>query len=110
MGAFPGVIGLDGMLRWAWNSWPKDPKEDASYDHWAAGDTFLVYPDGEPSWRFLELRSGIVAAEKLRILKEQNLFTKEIEELEKMYKPQEAIQNKSDFKGIRNRTLQIVNQ
>ncbi len=110
MGAFPGVIGLDGMLRWAWNSWPKNPKEDASYDFWASGDTFLVYPDGEPSWRFLELRSGIIAAEKLRILKEQNLFTKEIGELEKIYKVQEAIQNKSDFKDIRGKTLQIVNQ
>ena len=27
-----------------------------------------VYPDGSPSFRLLELRNGIVAAEKLRIL------------------------------------------
>ena len=72
LGAYPGVIGLDGFLRWAWNSWPQDPYSDGSYTGlgrgWPAGDTFLVYPDGSPSFRFLELRNGIVAAEKLRIL------------------------------------------
>ena len=43
---------------------------DMSYDNWLAGDVALVYPDGSPSWRFVELRRGVVAAEKFRILSE----------------------------------------
>ena len=82
LGAYPAFAGLDGFLRWAWNSWPEDPMHDASYtgigSGWKAGDTYLVYPDGSPSLRFLELRSGIVAAEKVRILKEEGLFADEI--------------------------------
>jgi hypothetical protein len=42
-----------------------------TYSRWTAGDVALVYPDGSPSWRFLELKNGIVAAEKFRILREQ---------------------------------------
>ena len=57
-------IGLNGFLRWAYNSWPQDPDHDASFGNWPAGDTFLVYPDGSPSVRFLELRNGISAALK----------------------------------------------
>ena len=67
LGYFPAKTGLDGFLRWAWNSWPKDPCTDASYGDWKSGDTFLCYPNGEPSWRFLQLRNGIIAAEKKRI-------------------------------------------
>ena len=67
LGYLPAKKGLDGFLRWAWNSWPRDPVKDASYGDWRAGDTFLCYPNGEPSWRFLQLRNGIIAAEKERI-------------------------------------------
>ena len=68
-GAMPAFLGLDGFLRWAWNSWPQDPCADATYWNWRSGDTFLCYPGGEPSWRFLDLRNGIVASEKIWILK-----------------------------------------
>lgn len=57
-------IGLDGFLRWAYNSWPQDPDHDASFGNWPAGDTFLVYPDGSPSVRFLSLCNGIADALK----------------------------------------------
>jgi hypothetical protein len=43
-GAYPGFVGLDGFLRWAWNSWGEDAMKDATYWNWLAGDTFLVYP------------------------------------------------------------------
>ena len=69
LGVFPAKRGLDGFLRWAWNSWPRDPCSDASYGNWKAGDTFLCYPNGEPSWRFLKLRNGIIAAEKIWLTK-----------------------------------------
>ena len=110
LGAYPAMAGLDGFLRWAWNSWPKDPVKDATYWNWTAGDTFLCYPDGEPSWRFLELRNGIIAAEKVRILKEQGLFKGELAKVAALYKEGEARANKSDFVAIRKATIDLVNK
>ena len=110
LGAYPAMCGLDGFLRWAWNSWPKDPVKDASFGTWNAGDTFLCYPGGEPSWRFLELRNGIIAAEKIRILKEAKLYEKELAEIAKLYKQDEARYNKSNFVDIRRKTLDLVNK
>ena len=110
LGAYPAMIGLDGFLRWAWNSWPKDPKEAATYWAWTAGDTFLCYPDGEPSWRFMELRNGIAAAEKVRLLKEQGLFKEELAKVAALYKQDEATANKSNFVKIRQATLDVVNK
>lgn len=110
LGAYPAMIGLDGFLRWAWNSWPKDPRKDATYWAWTAGDTFLCYPDGEPSWRFMELRNGIAAAEKVRLLKEQGLFKEELAKVAALYKQDEATANKSNFVKIRQATLDVVNK
>ena len=110
LGAYPAMIGLDGFLRWAWNSWPKAPKKDATYWAWTAGDTFLCYPDGEPSWRFMELRNGIAAAEKLRPLKEPGLFKEELAKVAALYKQDEATANKSNFAKIRQATLDVVNK
>ena len=110
LGAYPAMVGLDGFLRWAWNSWPQNPKEDATYWNWRAGDTFLCYPGGEPSWRFLELRNGIIAAEKVRILKDAGLFREELAKIASLYRVDEAVQNKSDFPAIRKATLEIVNR
>ena len=109
LGAYPAMVGFDGFLRWAWNSWPQNPKKDASYSNWPAGDTFLCYPDGEPSWRFLELRNGIIAAEKIRQLRESGLFGDEIAKVAALYKASEAVANKSDFVKIRKLTLDLVN-
>ena len=67
------------MRRWAWHSGPVDPFVDASFRYtWNAGAIYIAYPGGVPSYRFLELRNGIVAAEKIRILKEKGLFKDEI--------------------------------
>ena len=110
LGAYPAMCGLDGFLRWAWNSWPQDPREDATYGWWRAGDTFLCYPNGEPSWRFLELRNGIVAAEKVRILREQGLFKDELAKVAALYRKDEAVANRSNFVRIREETLRMVNR
>lgn len=77
LGAYPYMTGFDGFLRWAANSWPEDPYKDASFNtkSWRAGDTFLVYPNGEMSSRLLDLRRGVVAAEKLRIMRETGEVT-----------------------------------
>ena len=109
-GASPAFLGLDGFLRWAWNSWPEDPAADASYWEWRAGDTFLCYPGGAPSWRFLELRNGIVAAEKARILRERGLFAEDFAQLAALYDPDKANANACNFKDIRRKTLELVNR
>ena len=111
LGASPSFLGLDGFLRWAWNSWPQNPKLDASFEDWAPGDTFLCYPDGEPSWRFLELRNGIVAAEKARILKEQGvLSTNDFAKVAALYDVKRAVENKCNFAEIRQKTQELVNR
>ena len=110
LGAFPSMCGLDGFLRWAWNSWPQDPLQDASYNRWLAGDTFLVYPDGSPSLRFLELRNGIVASEKVRILKESGLFKDELDKLALRFRVDEAVTGKSDYVKLRADTLKVINK
>ncbi len=113
LGVYPAMAGLDGFLRWAWNSWPQDPMHDASYTGigggWKAGDTFLVYPDGSPSLRFLELRNGIVAAEKIRILKEQGHFADSIAVLAKKFDRKAALSNKADFIKLKSETMELVN-
>ncbi|MBR1870475.1 MAG: DUF4091 domain-containing protein [Kiritimatiellae bacterium] len=74
---YPAAAGLDGFLRWAYNSWPEDPARDASFGNWTSGDTFLVYPNGEPSVRLLMFQNGLEAAEKCRVAGKQ----KELAEL-----------------------------
>ena len=110
IGVYPGLAGLDGFLRWAWNSWPEDPAKDGSFRGWRAGDTYLTYPGDAPSFRFLEMRNGIAAAEKLRILKTQGLFADEIDALAKRYDYKEAMANKTDFAKLKEATLKLVNR
>ncbi|MDR0940553.1 MAG: DUF4091 domain-containing protein [Mediterranea sp.] len=62
---------LDGYLRWAYNSWPARPLLDSRFRAWAAGDTYLVYPDARSSIRFERLIEGIQAHEKIRILRQE---------------------------------------
>lgn len=59
---------LDGFLRWAYNSWVKDPMHDTRFRTWPAGDTFFVYPGSKTSIRFEKLREGVQDFEKLHII------------------------------------------
>ena len=56
-------------MRWALNSWVKDPLLDTRFITWAAGDTYLLYPGGRTSARFERMIDGIQAYEKIRILR-----------------------------------------
>jgi hypothetical protein len=62
------AMGFDGLLRWAWCSWVKDPFESQDYTAWPSGDTSLVYPGPRLSLRALLLRDGIEAYEKVKIV------------------------------------------
>ena len=63
--------GTDGYLRWAYNSWTKDPERDARFRSWAAGDTYMVYPEGRTSVRFEKFVEGMQDYEKARLLLEE---------------------------------------
>ena len=110
LGFYPAACGLDGFLRWAYNSWPRDPRHDASFGNWRAGDTFLVYPDGDPSVRFLELRNGIAAAEKFRILREAGDDPAALDALAAKYDCWSARKEAADLAPIKAETLAVVNR
>lgn len=60
--------GFDGMLRWAYNSWPENPQYDSRFAKFASGDTYFIYPFARSSIRFERLIDGIEAYEKAKIL------------------------------------------
>lgn len=111
-GFLPAAKNLDGFLRWAYNSWPYDPRNDASFGPFRAGDTFLVYPDNQHSCRFLELRNGIQAAEKFRILKEtaSKELLAEMKALSNEYDFWTAKKEKTDLKPLKAKTLSLINR
>lgn len=71
LGWFAAKENLDGYLRWALNSWVNNPLQDSRFTAWAAGDTYMIYPEGRSSIRFERLIEGIQSYEKIRILKEE---------------------------------------
>ena len=69
LGWYAAATGYSGYLRWAYNSWVKNPCVDSRFRTWRAGDCYLVYPDG-PSIASQRLIEGIQDNEKIRILRE----------------------------------------
>ena len=69
LGWYAASCGYTGFLRWAYQSWVKDPLHDTRFVRWPAGDCFLVYPGARSSIRFERLREGIQDFEKIRIIK-----------------------------------------
>ena len=70
-GWWAAKLQLDGYLRWALNSWVKEPLLDTRFVTWAAGDTYILYPGGRSSMRFERMIEGIQAYEKIRILRNE---------------------------------------
>lgn len=66
---YGAAVDYDGMLRWAYNSWPENPVYDSRFGHFASGDTYMTYPVARSSVRFEKMRDGIENAEKVRILR-----------------------------------------
>ena len=69
----------DGMLRWAYNSWPENPEMDSRFGGWTSGDTYLVYPHNRSSIRFERLIDGIENAEKVRQLRREGVDMKDVD-------------------------------
>ena len=61
----------DGMLRWAYNSWNREPLVDGRWYNLTSGDNFMIYPQGISSVRMERFIEGIQDFEKVKILREQ---------------------------------------
>jgi len=71
IGWYTAAAGMDGYLRWAYNSWTKDPLKDSRFTAWPAGDTYQVYPGPLTSIRFEKMIEGIQDYEKIEILRKE---------------------------------------
>ncbi|MGM9477519.1 glycoside hydrolase domain-containing protein [Pedobacter sp. GSP4] len=86
MGWYTANKKMDGYLRWAYNSWTKNPLTDTRFTAWPAGDTYMVYPGPLTSVRFEKLIEGAQDFEKirqLRLLYTKNKNTTALAELNK---------------------------
>lgn len=86
IGWYTASKNMDGYLRWAFNSWTKDPLADSRFTAWPAGDTYQVYPGPLSSVRFEKLIEGAQDFEKIRFLRSfytKNKKTKELNDLNK---------------------------
>lgn len=80
IGALTRHMGFDGFLRWAYTCWPEDPRRDARYGAFPAGDMHFVYPSADgtplPSLRYMALRRAAEDFELLHLLEEHGLGEK----------------------------------
>ncbi len=78
LGYYTAVNGYDGILRWAFTTWPENPLRETLYSchPWRRdlppGDSFLVYPGPRLSVHWELLRDSIEEWEKLRALRAAN--------------------------------------
>ena len=109
IGFAPAALGLDGFLRWAYNSWPLDPNMDMSYGSWRAGDTYLVYPDGSWSMRLFDLFDGIQQAVKFDVLSKDPARADALKKVAARFDVQEAVRGTANFRALRNEVHRAVN-
>lgn len=74
--------GLDGYLRWALNCWVEQPLLDSRFRSWAAGETYLIYPNARTSIRFERMKAGIQMYEKISILRDKFKTANDVKSLE----------------------------
>lgn len=84
LGWFAAAKGYTGYLFWAYNTWVKNPLQDARWRRYPSGTLFQFYPGPRTSIRFEKLIEGIQDFEKIRILKEQFAAKNEKEKLAKL--------------------------
>jgi hypothetical protein len=68
LGWYAFANGFNGLLRWSYNSWVKEPLLDSRFRTWPAGDTYIVYPGNRSSVRFERLIEGVQDFEKAKII------------------------------------------
>jgi Glycoside hydrolase 123, catalytic domain/Glycoside hydrolase 123 N-terminal domain len=98
--------GLDGYLRWAYNSWTEDPVSDSRFTAWSGGDTYIVYPEARSSVRWERLIEGIQAFEKYHILRKEAIRTDNKSRLSKL----DAIVELIDPKNLEEGADKMINE
>ncbi|WP_432708325.1 glycoside hydrolase domain-containing protein [Pedobacter sp.] len=86
IGWYTASKNMNGYLRWAYNSWTKNPMEDSRFITWPAGDTYMVYPGPFSSIRFEKIVEGAQDFEKIKQLKEFYLKNNQTVELNALNK------------------------
>ncbi|MFT3674486.1 MAG: DUF6067 family protein [Chitinophagaceae bacterium] len=84
MGWYTAATQMDGYLRWAFNSWPKDPLNDSRFTAWPGGDTYQVYPGPLSSIRFEKMIEGIQDYEKIQLLRNEYKTTQQTGKLNEL--------------------------
>ena len=90
----------DGMLRWAYNSWPENPKYDSRFGSFPAGDTYFTYPGCYSSLRFERLIDGIEAAEKVRRLRAAGTDLSEVDKVMEKIRATDLLDHKQPWMAI----------
>jgi hypothetical protein len=93
IGWYAVAAGCDGFLRWAYNSWNKEPLLDSRFGNFPAGDTYFIYPGDRSSIRFERLREGIQDAEKIRLLRSRLVAATDADAAAKLAKLNETVAN-----------------
>lgn len=100
LGWYTARKNMDGYLRWAYNSWTKNPLTDTRFTAWPAGDTYQIYPGPLTSVRFEKLIEGIQDFEKIQHLKSIYAKNKQFAKLAELNKALEIF----DIKELANTT------
>ncbi|MEG0725191.1 MAG: DUF6067 family protein [Mucinivorans sp.] len=84
IGWFAAAKNYDGYLRWAFNSYTKEPLLDARFRAFQSGDCYMIYPGGRSSIRWEKMIDGVEAFEKIGILRAEFEANKDQKSLDKL--------------------------
>jgi len=110
MGWYTAHKNMDGYLRWAYNSWTKNPLIDTRFTAWPAGDTYQIYPGPLSSVRFEKLIEGAQDFEKIKLLKSLYEKNKQVEKLNELNKALAVFEIKSLATTTADEMLEKVKQ
>jgi len=110
MGWYTAYKNMDGYVRWAYNSWTKNPLTDTRFTAWPAGDTYQVYPGPLTSVRFEKLIEGAQDFEKIKQLQSFYIKTKNAASLNELNTALMKFEIKSLSTITADETLQNVKQ
>ena len=108
MGWYTANKNMDGYLRWAYNSWTKNPLIDTRFTAWPAGDTYMIYPGPLTSVRFEKLVEGGQDFEKIKYLQLLYAKDKNVKALAELNQAMESFEIKSLATVTANEVLQRV--
>ena len=110
LGWYATIADYDGMLRWAYNSWPEDPMYDSRYGNWSSGDTYMVYPYNRSSIRFERLIDGIEVFEKVHALRREGADMTELNKVFEEINQMNINDSKLQWDEMVDKANKVLNQ